>query len=127
MYGQTPALAPTVSALGCEMTDTKLNIELLYFEGCPSWQNALQNLEKVLGDLGFPPEIYLVLVETQDQAIGCRFIGSPTIRVNGSDLFPTDQDRYGLACRVYQTPGGLKGWPTEEMVKDRLGIVLKSV
>jgi MerR family copper efflux transcriptional regulator len=42
------------------------------------------------------------------------------IRVNGVDPFPTGQTNYALGCRVYQTPEGYKGWPTEEMVSVKL-------
>ena len=34
-----------------------------------------------------------------------RWTGSPTIRVNGADLFPTDEPP-SLTCRVYVLRGG---------------------
>ena len=49
-----------------------------------------------------------------------RFVGSPSIRVNGEDLFPSDQDQLALGCRVYQTPEGFRGWPTEAMLREKL-------
>jgi hypothetical protein len=47
-----------------------------------------------------------------------------TLRVNGVDLFPTDQTDYALGCRVYQTPGGYQGWPTEEMLSEKLSSII---
>jgi hypothetical protein len=36
-----------------------------------------------------------------------RFVGSPTIRVGGEDLFPPDADEpVGLACRIYRLRDG---------------------
>ncbi|MEK6223200.1 MAG: thioredoxin family protein, partial [Chloroflexota bacterium] len=65
-----------------------------------------------------------IQVETHAQAQDYQFVGSPTIRVNGADLFPIEQANYALGCRVYQTPTGFRGVPTEEMVKAQLASVL---
>jgi hypothetical protein len=106
------------------MTEMNLNIELLYFDDCPSWKNALVNLEESLKNLGVPQKVSLIPVETQEEAEKDEFTGSPMIRVNGVDLFPTDQTNYALGCRVYQTPEGFKGWPTEEMVSEKLSSII---
>ena len=102
------------------MTDQNMNIELLYFDDCPSWKNALDVLEESLDKLGVSPKVSLIPVETQEEAEKNEFTGSPMIRVNGVDLFPTGQTNYALGCRVYQTPEGYKGWPTEQMVSEKL-------
>lgn len=102
------------------MTDKSYTIELLYFEDCPSWKNARKILKDSLIKLGIPQEVILTQVETQEEADENRFSGSPTIRINGEDLFPMEQDHYALGCRVYQTPEGFKGWPTEEMIIEKL-------
>jgi len=70
--------------------------------------------------LGISQEVALTPVETQEEAVENEFTGSPMIRVNGVDLFPTGQTNYALGCRVYQTPEGFRGWPTEEMVLEKL-------
>lgn len=44
------------------------------------------------------------------------FAGSPTITINGADVFPSDGRTSDLACRVYATPHGLKGTPTTEQI-----------
>jgi hypothetical protein len=102
-----------------------VKIELLYFEDCPSWQTALDNLKSVLSALGQPDEVRLVRVETDERAQAARFVGSPTIRADGDDLFPVPHEDYALGCRVYMTPEGMRGWPTETMLRaaleDRLG------
>jgi hypothetical protein len=42
-------------------------------------------------------------IETAEEAERERFLGSPTIRVNGRDIDPGAKDRtdYGLKCRLY--------------------------
>lgn len=106
------------------MTNQNMNIELLYFDDCPSWKNALDILEESLKNLGISQKVSLIRVETQEEAEKNKFTGSPMIRVNGVDLFPTDQTNYALGCRVYQTPGGYKGWPTKEMVSEKLSSII---
>ena len=64
-----------------------MHIELLYFDDCPSWKNALADLRAVLAEQGPEPDVRLIRVETVAEATENRFVGSPTIRVNGADLF----------------------------------------
>lgn len=97
-----------------------MKVEVLYFNECPYWQNALGNLKQVLDQLEREYELSVTCVETADDAVRTRFVGSPTIRVNGHDLFPITPSAYALGCRVYYTPEGLRGWPTVEMISDAL-------
>ena len=106
------------------MTNQNMNIELLYFDDCPSWKNPLDILEESLKNLGIVQKVSLIPVEIQEEAEKNKFTGSPMIRINGVDLFPTGQTNYTLGFRVYQTPGGYKGWPTEEMVSEKLNSII---
>ncbi len=95
-----------------------MKVELLYFGGCPTYEAAAENLREVLAELGTDPRVELVAVESDEEAQGLRFPGSPTIRVDGRDLFPVpDRDVWALGCRTYATPEGLKGYPTAEMIR----------
>jgi hypothetical protein len=105
---------------GVMMKYKKMDIELLYFDDCPSWKNTLVTLEAIVEEFGISSNISLIRVETQEEAVLHRFIGSPTIRANKKDLFPTDQGQFALGCRIYQTSEGLKGWPTKEMLAEKL-------
>ena len=95
-------------------------IELLYFEGCPSWKTTHQYLKNILKNLDLDKKITLRNIKTNEDAVKFEFPGSPTIRVNQVDLFPIDQADYALRCRIYQTPNGLKGSPTKEMILKNL-------
>ena len=97
-----------------------MHFELLYFDGCPSWHQTLENLRQALQAEGVDLEVSLVEVEGPGHAQALRFEGSPSIRVSGRDLFPEQPGPYGMTCRVYQTEHGIMGWPTVGMICERL-------
>ena len=73
--------------------------------------------------MGVGVELKLVNVVDPDAAERERFLGSPSIRVEGRDIEPGAQARtdYALACRVYRTDGGVSGQPDERWLRDALG------
>jgi hypothetical protein len=83
-------------------------IELLWWEGCPSWPRALEDLRAALEETGLDPDaIEMREVATDDAAEGERFVGSPTIRIDGKDLQPPGPDEpFGLTCRIYRLRDG---------------------
>jgi len=98
-----------------------VHVEVLYFDGCPTHVAATWALREVLAELGAEAEVELVAVNTDEEAKRLRFAGSPTIRVEGRDLFPVpERSAWALSCRRYATPEGLKGYPTREMVQEAL-------
>ena len=82
-------------------------IEILYFEGCPNYEPARELVNEVVAELGTEAEIRHVQIETNEEAIAKRFLGSPSIRVNGIDIEPEARGReeFNLACRIYGTGG----------------------
>lgn len=98
-----------------------MKLEVLYFDGCPTYHMANEILEGLLAEEGIAAEIRMIAVNTDEEAERLRFPGSPTIRADGRDLFPTgERENWRLGCRIYSTPEGLKGYPTAEMVKEAL-------
>lgn len=96
-------------------------VELLYFDGCPSHGAAEALLREALDAEELEAEVELVAVNTDEEARTLRFPGSPTIRLNGEDLFPVpEQEDWRLGCRVYATPEGFKGSPTIPMLRKTL-------
>jgi hypothetical protein len=84
-----------------------MKVELLWWEGCPSWPGALADLKGVMAELGADPEsVELREVESDEQAESERFPGSPTIRIDGQDIVPANGEPIGLACRVYRLRDG---------------------
>lgn len=99
-----------------------MKVEILYFDGCPTYEAADETLRDVLAEQGAEVEVELVAVNTDEEAQRLRFPGSPTIRADGEDLFPVP-DRAAWAwggCRTYLTPEGLRGAPTPEMLGEAL-------
>ena len=98
------------------------DVTLLYFDGCPTYQQVEKDLRRVLSEEGLEDaSVDLVAVNTDEEARRMRFPGSPTIRVGGQDLFPVpERGDYRLGCRVYATPGGLSGSPTKDMLRAAL-------
>ena len=97
-----------------------MKIELFYFDGCPSWQEALENLKNALKAEGLEASIHPIMVNDDAEAARMKFLGSPSFRVDGMDLWPAERKRFNLNCRVYPTPQGLQGAPTVEMLREKL-------
>jgi len=102
-----------------------MQIDLLYFDGCPSWMDGLENLKAALAAEDMQAEIRLVQVEDNAEAARLRFLGSPSFHVSGSDMWPEERVTYALSCRVYSTPKGMKGAPTVEMLRQKLHLYRK--
>ena len=85
----------------------KPHVELLWWEGCPSTATALAELRAALVERDVDPESVRVREVTDDAgAAELGFVGSPTIRVDGEDLFPPGDDPVGLTCRIYRLADG---------------------
>jgi hypothetical protein len=98
-----------------------MKMEILYFDGCPTYLAAEKTLREVLQEQGIAAEIELVAVNTDGEAHELRFAGSPTIRVDDEDLFPVpERAEYTLGCRMYATSEGLRESPTSAMLSEAL-------
>ena len=98
-----------------------MRVEVLSFDGCPTYVAATRNVSEVFSEMGIDAEVELVGVNSDAEAERLRFPGSPTIRVDGRDLFPVpERGVWALGCRTYTTPEGLKGHPTREMIREAL-------
>jgi hypothetical protein len=84
------------------------DIELLWWEGCPSTERALAAVNEALYDLGLDGvEVRMREVETDEDAHAAGFVGSPTILIDGVDLVPAAaEEPTGLSCRVYRRRDG---------------------
>jgi len=94
-----------------------MRIEVLYFEGCPNYLPAVDRLRMVLRQEGLHTEVSEIEVRDESSAKALKFLGSPTIRVNGLDIEADSRNvkETGFACRRYS--GGL---PSEEMIRTAL-------
>jgi hypothetical protein len=99
-----------------------MTVELLYFDGCPNHEALLPRVRALLAEEEIAVDVALREITDDDTAQRERFLGSPTIRVNGQDVEP-DADRrtdYGMKCRLYRTPAGVSGQPPDEWLRAAL-------
>src|SRR5271166_2137752 len=84
-----------------------MHVELLFWVGCPSHSRALADLREVLVEAGLDPDCVVVReVHSESDATAERFIGSPTIRIDGVDVQPPGDEPTGLTCRIYRRRDG---------------------
>jgi hypothetical protein len=112
------------------MNERKIVIKVLYWKECPSWQLALERVNKVAEELkeeGKAVEVILEEVKTDEEAMLKKFPGSPTILVNDKDIDEdgAKQNPVGLSCRVYYINGKYLPLPPYEFIKERI-IILAS-
>lgn len=100
-------------------------IEVLFFDGCPSWQHAWAALGTVLAESRWEALVRLRDVTTMAPEELDGFAGSPTIRVDGVDAFGYEGPAV-MACRRYEDNGG-QGWPSLEALRTRLDAARESV
>jgi hypothetical protein len=105
-----------VGNVGCVL------VEFLYWDGCPSYPRALAELRDALAQFGIDPDSVLVKeIRTDRDAAGERFVGSPTIRINGVDVQPPGDEPAGLSCRVYRRRDGrISPTPDPAYLRDAL-------
>ncbi len=92
---------------------------MLYFDDCPNWQIADQRLAAIAAGRA-DVVVTRHRIDTVQDAERVGFHGSPSILVDGVDLFPEPSAGVGLSCRVYRTPEGLSGSPTTEQLRAAL-------
>jgi hypothetical protein len=99
-----------------------VRVELLYFDGCPNHEALLPRLRKIVASKGISADVELRRIADEDTARRERFLGSPTVRVDGRDIEPDAERRtdYGMKCRLYPGAVGLSGQPDEEWVRAAL-------
>ena len=99
-----------------------MQIQFLFFEGCPSHEKGLERLRKVMTEEGINADVEVLEMVTDEQAAKWHFIGSPTILLNGEDIQPPPAEAAAaLTCRVYRLEDGrFNPLPSEDMIRTAL-------
>ena len=81
-----------------------MNIQVFYFEGCPNHGPTVALVREVVANLDLNAHVEEIQVTTQADAERLRFLGSPTVQVNGIDIEPSARERtdYAVSCRMYK-------------------------
>jgi hypothetical protein len=77
---------------------TIVQILVLSAEGCVNTLPTISRIVETAKELKIPINIEEVLIRTEEQATINRFMGSPTVQINGVDLEPAMRDNtsYGF-------------------------------
>jgi hypothetical protein len=91
-----------------------MKLEFLIMQDCPNMSKMWESLQAAIKELQWNQSVdkldLIALSEKQDKRAG---FGSPTILVNGKDLFDSPfPETYDPSCRYY--PNGLPG--TKEII-----------
>ncbi len=119
-----------------------MKIQLLYILDCPWCVKTKKLIRESLKELGVKAYIEEVLIDSDKKAEKYRFVGSPTIKINGKDIqddvkkgqclpceklvkqtkkateFVKQECRCG--CRVYFYKGKQYPYPPKEMIKEAI-------
>ena len=99
-----------------------MKVTFLYYEDCPSHDQALERLQLVMAEEQLEAELEIVKVESEEQVRYFHFIGSPTILVDGQDIVPPPAEAVpALTCRAYQLEDGrISPLPSMGMIRRAL-------
>ena len=65
-----------------------VRIVVFYTTGCPATPKTVELIRKCVSDMRVRADLREVLVTTQEEADASRFLGSPTVQVDGRDIDP---------------------------------------
>jgi hypothetical protein len=101
-------------------------IEFQYFDGCPNAAQTLENLKAALTALNIDESaLALREVPSPELAEELNFQGSPTILVNGRDIYTGKQpDSFNYTCRIYTFAGKKTGIIPTEFIEEKLKVFL---
>ena len=98
-----------------------MNVSVLHIDDCPNWFEAGSVLRTALDNIGLPDtKITFTVLRSSTGASQVPFASSPTILVDGLDLFPTDGSANDLAGRIYKSEGHFAGRPSLAEIEDAL-------
>ncbi|HEK85876.1 MAG: alkylmercury lyase [Candidatus Saccharicenans sp.] len=100
----------------------KTLIEFQFFQGCPHSKETLKNLLSLVEE-GFLKESQIIITEVPDPetAQKLNFQGSPTILLNGYDIYTERRpESFNYSCRIYNLHGKQTGILPREYIKAQI-------
>lgn len=81
-----------------------MKIEILCAPECPYCSQVSQLVQTAMRETGIEAEVEFLWVESEAEAQRLKFLGSPTVRVDGMDVETQanfGRHAFGLRCRSY--------------------------
>ena len=75
------------------MTEIVPRLELLFAPGCKAIEGTVAMVNETLRELDLAAEVSHIMVDTVEKAWELRFLGSPSIRINGHHAEPGAEER----------------------------------
>jgi len=99
-----------------------LQVEVLYFKGCPNHEPAVEQVRQALKAEGVMARVREIEIENAAMAQDVGFLGSPSVRINGMDVEESARDAkaYGFGCRTYFEGNIRSGLPPIGLIRNAL-------
>mgnify|MGYP003383783388 FL=1 len=99
-----------------------MKIEFMYSKATGRGAEAEENLKMAIESTGVDTEVVYTEVDGMEDAKDKKFLGSPSIRVNGIDVEYGDRepDEYQAGTRYYNTPQGWKPCPHARLIANTI-------
>ena len=75
------------------MAEIVPRLELLFAPGCKAIEGTVAMVNETLRELDLAAKVLEIMVDSVEKARELRFLGSPSIRVNGHDAEPGAEHR----------------------------------
>ena len=93
-----------------------VKLEFQHFHGCPNGPVLLPRVREAIRRVGLDVEFIETMVEDEETASRTKFLGSPTLLINGQDLLGVSlPDKPHFACRYYAD-----GLPSLDLIIQRI-------
>jgi hypothetical protein len=99
-----------------------MKIELFYFDGCPGYKTARKYIDEALNEKGLKVPVAMVKITGDEDAARYRFLGSPSIRIDGRDIESgTEKIKvFSLRCRLYLEDDNVLEWPGRKLIRQAI-------
>ncbi|MES0278303.1 MAG: DUF2703 domain-containing protein [Dehalococcoidales bacterium] len=99
-----------------------MKIELYYFDECPSYKTALKYIDEALKEKGLNIPVEMVRITSEEDAVRHRFLGSPSVRIDGVDIEPGTEKikAFSLTCRLYLEDDNVLEWPGRKLIRQAI-------
>ncbi len=119
IYTRRNAVEESKSDLSAPGDARNVEIEILFFAGCPNSEAALERAREAVAIEGVAANVQMIEILDTQHAIARRFLGSPTIHIDGEDVEPEARmsGEFGFACRTYRaSDGSVAGAPSVDLI-----------